>query len=83
MQLNGLNYTDFVGSNVTCRVLKKNFYSGLGETSVSPALFELTCCVEVTGQIADIPRPRAREAGGWLHKGLTSDDAVFPQYVLT
>lgn len=53
------------------------------ETSVNHVLFELTCCVEVAGQIAKMPRPTDREAGGRLHEGLTSDDAVFPQYVLT
>lgn len=53
------------------------------ETSVNHVLFELTCCVEVTGQIAKMPGPTDREAGGRLHEGLTSDDAVFPQYVLT
>lgn len=70
-----------MGFYATFRVL--TMYSGFLETSVSHVLFELTCCVEVTGQIAESPRPRESEAGGRLHKGLTSDDAVFPQYVLT
>lgn len=65
-----------------CIQIKTIFYIGV-ETSVSLVLFEFPCYVEVTGQIAEMPRPREKEAGGRLHKGLTSDDAVFPQYVLT
>lgn len=61
---------------------KKLMYSRFVETSVNNVLFKFTCCAEVTGQIAEKPRPREKEAGGGLHKGSTSDDAVFPQYVV-